>query len=130
MIAKNLTNILLPICFYQLTLVVTDVDRFIQMVLQYVLVLAMSFSYVWCSEHLDRGNDAIYMALYDNQWYHLHPSVAKHLLLMFQVSKRTKRLKYFGGVLDICYPSFVKVLKVSYSLYVLLKNVLVKPTYD
>nr|QPZ88928.1 odorant receptor 15 [Diaphorina citri] len=126
LLLKNFAyNIILTVSLYQLNSVdFADKDRFLQMIIQYLLMIAMSFSFTQSSELLDRGNDAIHEALTCGAWYNMRARVARLLIPMIRVSGRPKRLMYFAGTVDISYRSFVAVLKFSYSFFALLKNVI------
>ncbi|KAL1464625.1 hypothetical protein WDU94_004255 [Cyamophila willieti] len=94
------------------------------MILQYVIIMMFSFNHFLCSETLDSGNDILYKALFTNQWYNVRPDIARLLVPIMAVAKKPKRFTYFGGAVDVCFRRFLAVIKFSYSVFTLMKNIL------
>ncbi|KAI5721970.1 hypothetical protein M8J76_001765 [Diaphorina citri] len=126
LIKNSVLNIISTVCLYQLSSVKLQASTYtsFQMVIQYLIIVCITFCISHSSELLDSGNDLVYKSLADNQWYNLRPDIAKLLIPMICVATRPKRFIYFGGTVDISNRSFLAVMRFSYSVFTLLKNVI------
>lgn len=122
---NSIYNLLITVSMIRLhTANFSDFNQFSQPLLQTLVLALMSFSYYLSSETLDSGNEILYKALTRNNWYRLHPAVGRLLFPVLVELQRPKRFIYFGGALDVCFRSFLTVMKFSYSLFTILKRVL------
>ncbi|KAL1454417.1 hypothetical protein WDU94_010676 [Cyamophila willieti] len=120
---NSVYSILFTVCLTQLwSLDMEDYNESSRKVLQCVTILMVCFTHYLSSETLDTGNDILYKALVDNQWYNVRPDVRKLMIPILVVTKKPKRLTYFGGAVDMSFPRFLKMLKFSYSSFTLLKH--------
>lgn len=117
-------NLTLTLSLYQLSTVKEIDQRAFQLIFQWLVIVIMLYSLTTSSERIDAGNDILYSAIVSFEWYAVNfsKSDAKSLQLLTQMCQKPVRLIYYGGAMDICYSSFLGVLRFSYSLFTLLKQ--------
>ncbi|KAI5743619.1 hypothetical protein M8J77_020242 [Diaphorina citri] len=118
-------NLTMTLSLYQLSSVKTVNQRAFQLIFQYVVILIMFYSFTTSSEVIDEGNDILYGAIRSYKWYsarHFDRRAAKTFQLLTRMCRKPMRLIYYGGTVDICYHSFLAVLKFSFSLFTILKQ--------
>ncbi|KAL1458102.1 hypothetical protein WDU94_008276 [Cyamophila willieti] len=135
-------NLTISLLMYEFTAVNEVNQGSIQVVFEWVVLLIMFYSFTTSSEYIDEGNDILCNTLRSYKWYNVtdnwyiwynesdkwykthnfNKDGLKALQLFTNMCNKPKRMIYYGGVVDISNHLFLTVLKLSYSLFTIMKH--------
>uniref|UniRef100_A0A8D8T1X2 Odorant receptor n=1 Tax=Cacopsylla melanoneura TaxID=428564 RepID=A0A8D8T1X2_9HEMI len=132
-------NLTITLLMYEFTAVKQVNQESIQVVFEWVVLLIMFYSFTTSSEYIDEGNDILCNALRSYKWYNINHNWynenynwynthilskdgVKALQLFTMMCNKPKRLIYYGGTVDISNNLFLAVIKLSYTLFTILKH--------
>nr|AVH87251.1 odorant receptor 10 [Holotrichia parallela] len=103
-----------------------DFSQFFKMLTFAGAHLAQLFCYCYVGHQLSYESTCLAYAIYDCDWHtNYDRSIRKALVLMIQRSQKVQSLTA-AGVTELNFTSFVRIMRLSFSFYTLLNNLLMK----